>query len=337
MSVTSQFTTFSDLYIGVLNATRSQITQADPKSQAKRAVNMALYDMHLGTGPSLYWAEREAEILTLPPVIDGTISISQGSTTVTGSGTTWATSEWYGVPVERDGKIVPAGSQIPFTVTQVNSDTELILNKIFHLSDVSGVTYQYFKDTYMLDADYGRPVDMQFFDNNQEIRLVDRRQFRRMEPRNSTTGKPRMATQIELGPLSSTASRKRIILSPPPDAAYKLPYSYVTNKLAVSSIGTGQTALVEDDDEPIVPLQYRHAIYWYACKIMFQGKDDARRNEAAQEYNNIMTRILNDVNPGDNRIRVEPDIRAYASHAAAPYSGRGRVGRWSTNNRFDYR
>ena len=34
-------------------------------------------------------------------------------------------------PVERDGKIVPAGSQIPFTVTQVNSDTELILNKIF--------------------------------------------------------------------------------------------------------------------------------------------------------------------------------------------------------------
>lgn len=337
MSVTSQFTTFADLYTGVLNATRSQLTQADPKSQAKRAVNVALHDMHLGTGQSFYWAEREATILTRAPITDGTISITQGSTTVTGSGTTWNTSDWQGVPVERDGKLVVAGSQVPFTVTQVNSDTEIILDKIFHLSDVSGVTYKYFKDTYALASDYLRPVDMQFFDNNQEIRFVDRRQFRRMEPQNSTTGKPRMATQIELGPLSSTAARLRIILSPPPDAAYLLPYSYITNRLAVSSAGTTQTGLVEDTDEPIVPLRYRHAIYWYACKLMYMGKDDARRQVAEQEYNNVMTRILNDTNTGDNRVKIEPDVASYVSHAAAPYSGRGRVGRWSVGNSFDRR
>lgn len=337
MSVTGQFTTFADLYTGVLNATRSQISQADPKSQAKRAVNVALQDMHLGTGQSFYWAEREAEILTVPPYSTGTISITQGSATVTGSSTTWNTSAWYGTPIERDGKIVVAGSPVPFGVTAIGSDTDITLDKIFHLATVADVTYQYYKDTYSLAGDYLRPVDMQFFDNNQEIRLVDRRQLRRMSPRNAVTGKPHYAAQIELGALSSTAPRKRLVLYPPPDAAYKLPYSYITDKLAISSIGTGQTSLVEDTDEPIVPLQYRHAIYWYACKMAFMGKDDARRQEAEREYNNVMTRILNDTNPGDNRIRVEPNIGSYASHAAAPYSGRGRVGRWSVNNAFDRR
>lgn len=337
MSVEGQFTTFADLYTGVLNATRSQTSQADPKSQAKRAVNVALQDMHLGTDQTFYWAEREAAILTLPPVTAGTLSITQGSTTVTGSGTTWNTSDWYGIPTERDGKLVVAGSKIPFTVTQVNSDTEMILNKIFHLDSVSGVTYEYYKDEYALASDYLRPVDMQFFDNNQEIRLVDRRQFKRETPRSSTTGKPKVAMQIELGPLSNTSARLRLVLSPPPDAAYLLPYSYITNKLVVSSSGTLQTGFSADDDEPIVPLRYRHAIYWYACKLAFLGKDDARRQVAEQEYNNVMTRILNDTNQGDNRLRLQPSISSYASHAAAPYSGRGRVGRWSLNNRFDHR
>ena len=150
------------------------------------------------------------------------------------------------------------------------------------------MTYQYFKDTYTLDADYGRPVDMQFFDNNQEIRLVDRRQFRRMEPRNSTTGKPRMATQIELGPLSPTASRKRIILSPRQMPPTNCPYSYVTNKLAVSSIGTGQTALIEMTMSRLSRCNIGMPFIGTPAKSCSKGKDDARHNEAAQEYNNIM-------------------------------------------------
>jgi flagellar hook-associated protein FlgK len=49
MSVTTQPTTFADLYTLVLNQVRSQTSQANTLSQAKRAVNMALQDMHLGS------------------------------------------------------------------------------------------------------------------------------------------------------------------------------------------------------------------------------------------------------------------------------------------------
>ena len=335
MSVTGQFTTFADLYTGVLNAIRAQTTQADPKSQAKRAVNVALQDMHLGTGPSFYWAERQSAFLTQAPITTGTVSLTQGSTSLVGTGTTWNTSDWYGVPIERHGKILIAGSTTPLEVTLVISDTEITLDRISHLATVTDVTYQYYKDQYSLASDYGRPIDVQFFDDNREIQLIDRRQLKRMDPRNSLTGRPKFATQIELGPLASTASRRRLVLYPPPDGAYKIPYSYITNKLVVSSAGSLQTEFSADTDEPIVPLQYRHAIYWYACKLAFQHKDDARRQEAEQEYTNIMTRLLNDTNPGDDRMRVEPRMGHYARHASAPYSGRGRFKRWSVNNEFD--
>jgi hypothetical protein len=43
-----------------------------------------------------------------------------------------------------------------------------------------------------------------------------------------------------------------------PDANYSIPYSFVTNKLAVDSSGTALQSLVSDTDEPIVPFQYRH-------------------------------------------------------------------------------
>ena len=48
MSVTEQPTTFADRYTLVLNQVRSQTSQANTLSQAKRAVNIALQDMHLG-------------------------------------------------------------------------------------------------------------------------------------------------------------------------------------------------------------------------------------------------------------------------------------------------
>ena len=60
MSVTSQFTTFSTSILGP-NATRSQITQADPKSQAKRAVNMAPLRYAPGDRPIAHWGARSGD------------------------------------------------------------------------------------------------------------------------------------------------------------------------------------------------------------------------------------------------------------------------------------
>jgi hypothetical protein len=338
MSVTTQPTTFADLYTLVLNQVRSQTSQASTVSQAKRAVNMGLQDMHLGQDYQFYWAERSATLVLQPPYSTGTVTTTAGSATVTGSGTLWNTAGTYGVNnVVVGSKIKFAGTEVVYRVSAIASDTSLTLSTIFIGAALSGATYSAYQDEYALESDYLRPVDLRFFDDNREVVLVDRRQLRRARPRNSTTGRPRWATQIELGPSASVDMRPRIVVAPPPDAVYVVPYNYITSNLVVSTAGALQTGFSADDDEPIVPLRYRHAIYYYALMLFYEHKDDVRRQEAQQAYKEIMARTLGDVNVGDNRMRIEPSIGHYVQRAEAPYTGRGRGHRRfdSDSNAFD--
>jgi len=336
MAVTEQFTTFNDLYIGVLNAVRSQTSQASTVSQAKRAVNVALQDMHLGQDYHFYWAERDADLLINAPYTTGTVTTTAGDTTVTGSGTAWATDNAYGVQNVRSGtKMKFPGSEVVYRVDSVSSDTILILRTAFIGTALSASTYTAFDDEYELASDYLRPVDLRFFDDNREIVLVDRRQLKRRVPRNSVLGRPRLATQIELGPSANVSLRPRIVLSPPPDQVYILPYSYITNQLVVGTTGTTKVNFDLDTDEPIIPLRYRHALYYYALKIFYEHKDDVRRAEADAAYKEIMLRTLNDTTTGDRRMRIEPQVGHYTIRAENPYSGRGAFRRFDVNNAFD--
>ena len=330
MSVTTQPTTFADLYTLVLNQVRSQTSQANTLSQAKRAVNMALQDMHLGQDYQFYWAEREAKLVLQPDYSTGTLAITAGSTSVVGTDSLWNTAGSYGTNnIEVGWKIKVAGSQVVYRVSAIGSDTTLTLDTAYVGDTVTAATYNCWKDEYALATDYLRPVNMTFFDDDREIRLVDRRQMKRALPRNSTTGRPKWATQIELGPSGSTALRPRLVIAPPPDQVYSIPYGYITNLLAVASDGTGQVSLSADTDEPIVPLRYRAAIYHYAMAMVYEHKDDQRQSIAMQQYQQIMQRTLSDVTIGDRRMRIEPSISTYTNSAENPYQG-SRSGR-----RFD--
>jgi hypothetical protein len=336
MAVTEQFSTFYDLYIGVLNAVRAQTSQASTTSQAQRAVNIALQDMHLGTDYQFYWAEREANLLANPSYTTGTVDITQSTTTVTGTDTVWNATNVQGVAnVRLNSKIKFAGSEVVYRVNSTPTTTSLEITPGFIGTTLSAATYTAFDDEYALATDYLRPIDLRFFDDNREIALVDRRQLRRAKPRNSITGRPKWATQIELGPSGSTAMRPRLVISPPADNAYIIPYTYVTNLLVVAADGTLKTNFTLDTDEPIVPLRYRHAIYYYALKVFYSHKDDVRYAEADKEYQEIMRRMLSDVNVGDRRMRIEPQVGDYKYRAEHPYDYGSRGRTWDTNSAFD--
>ena len=89
MPVISQYTDFSDLYTGLLNALRLDTSQTPTVNQAKRYINIALQDMHLGTDQRFPtpWAERNGVIRTRPRYNTGTIATTIGSDTVTGTST----------------------------------------------------------------------------------------------------------------------------------------------------------------------------------------------------------------------------------------------------------
>ena len=304
------------------------------ETQAKRAINIALHDMHLGLDYRLPWAERRAVIRTQDDYTTGTVTTTKGSTAVSGSSTLWSTNNDFAVDNARaNGRIVFAGSRTPYIVTTVTDDTNIVLAERFTETSLSAATYTYYEDEYDLASDFLRPIDMQRFSLEASVDLISRTEFRRRFPINSTLGRPSVATILDFAPSGSVTPIRRVKFAPAPNDFYQIPYTYVTGNLAVSSSGTAAANLSADTDEPIVPLRYRHAILYHALAAWFRDKkDDTRSQEAKAEYVDIMTRIMMDTEVGSVRPQLRPRVSGYVNQAKRPYTRGGTRGRFDRGN-----
>ena len=178
MSSTTQVTTFVDLYTSLENKTRTTTGITASENQAKGAINTALHDLMIGTGEKFPWAEREAILVTQDDYTTGTLSVDKGGTTLTGVSTLWNTNNDFSVANMRvGGKIVINGGVEVYPISAVASDTSATISSAFTQADVSGGSYVYFEDEYALASDFLRPLDLQFFDRNQEITIISRKEF----------------------------------------------------------------------------------------------------------------------------------------------------------------
>lgn len=333
MTVTPK--TFLDLQTDLVRRVRNSTGDTSVVEEAKKFLNLALKDMHVGTREKFHWAERQALLVTQPQFEEGTVSVTQGSSTVIGVGTTWNTANVIGNNnVRIGGKIKFANSVNVYTVATVASDTSLTITPIFTDDTITATGYLYFEDEASLADDFARPIDLQMFDNNREIRLISRTDFRARFPRNAITGKPRVAT-IEDKPFESSADPvRKIVFHKPPDRILQIPYGYITENLAVSATGSPLTEMIDDTDEPIVPLIYRHAITFHALETWYRDRtDDDRALQAASAYTDLMIRIQADQEHGAVRASIRPDVSGYVSRAHSPYD-RGST-RFTLGDRFD--
>lgn len=335
MTATGQVQDFSDLYTDLLNRIRADTSVTATINQAKRYINIALHDVHIGSSEKLPWAERNDVLRTQQKYNTGTVTITQGSASLVGVSTAWDTNNVFGVKNARTtGKIVIAGNPEVYGIASVDSDTGITLNDAFIGSDVSGETYLYFEDEYDLHADFLRPLDQQYFDSNSDIPLIGRDEFRRRHPRNKTPGKIREASIVDRAFSGNTTPVRRVRFYMPPDDFYLVPYAFVTNKLAVSASGTEQVQLSADTDEPIIPLTYRHLIVFHALYLWYRDKkNDTRAQEAKGDYVDLWTRVVSDTEIGAKRARIKPNVGGYRSKAKRPYSKRNS--RYSTGSAFD--
>lgn len=329
MSTTSQLTDFSDLYTDLLNRVRMQTGVTATDNQAKRYINVALHDMHMGLEYKFPWAERQSTVRTQATYSTGTVTVSRGSTTLTGSGTAWNTNNDFTVKNMRsNGVIVIAGSRTPYRIASVSGDTTATLATAFTESSASAQTYVYFEDEYDLASDFLRPVDIQTFSDVHDIDLISRTEFRRRYPSNTITGNPEVATIIDYAPSGNTTPIRRVKFYKPPSTYMLVPYTYITGNLAVSSAGSAQANLSANTDEPIVPLRYRHAILYHALAAWYRDKkDDSRSQEAKAEYVDMMTRLTMDQEIGGTRPQLAPRVGNYRRAATSPYSGGGHYRR----------
>jgi len=335
MSSISQPATFLELKTDLLNRMReSTVITAAPSTMAGRYINMALHDLHLNPGgstPNWPWAIRRAVLLTHAPYTTGTVSITAAArTTVTGASTLWNTAvTGMGYNNVRVGGKIKFGNNEVYNVATVVSDTSLTLESRYTGdSAISAGSYTYLEDEYALATDFGKMVDARIFSFDYDMPLIGPMEFRRKYARNDILGTPRMATIIQLGFTASVTPQYRVVLGPAPDRVYSVPYDYITTNLAVSAAGIEQGNLVEDTDEPILPIRYRHALILHAQETWYRDlKDDTRSQEVKAEYIDLVARICNDFGIGQqNRPRIQP-MRSNVGG----YGG----GRFDVNGRFD--
>ena len=326
MGTATQVTDFSDLYTDLQNRVRVTTGVTATENQAKRYINTALFDMHMGNREKFPWCERRTTLTTQAKYNTGTVTITKGSTTLTGSSTLWNTNNDFSVDNARvGGKIVVNGTVEVYEVSAVGSDTDITLVQNYVGSDVSGGSYIYFEDEYALSDDFLRPLDFSYFDRNRQIKLIQHRVFKERFVRNKTTGKILFAAIVDEAFNGSTTPVRKVVFHNPPDDAELVPYSFITNKLAVTSAGVESTQLVNDDDEPIVPLHARHLIVYHALYNWYRDKkDDTRSVEAKGDYDQGILRLTADLEIGANKPQMRP--RSYFRRSRRRGRGRHTLG-----------
>jgi len=264
---------------------------------------------------------------------DGTVDIATSArTAVTGTTTLWNTAvTGMGFNnVRVGGKMTFVGGTDVYTVGAVGSDTGITLvDRYIGTDALSGASYTYFEDEYALASDFARPLDVRQFSSAIDLPILGRQEFYQRFPRNSTTGRPQRCTLLELGPTTSVSPQPRILIHPAPDQVYNIPYRYITSHLAVTSAGSGAADLVNDTDEPIIPLRYRHLLIYYALYQWYRDrKDDARAQEANSDYVDLYKRVAGDTSAETGKASLRVVRRG-------GMVGPRRTGRYSTGTRFD--
>lgn len=334
MSSSTQPTDFSDLYSSLLERARENSTTA-LVTVAKQYIQQAHMDIYIGNGEKFHWAERRAYIVTHAEYSTGTIAATQASATLTGTSTVWTSTNAQGQQnVQVGGKMVIDGTSNVYEVTAVGGAGSATISPVYSETTDTGMSYRYFEDEYALATDFWKPIDARRFDDEGNIRLIGRSEFRRMFPSNRTPGTSIVAaTLIDRAPSGNTTPIRKILFAPPPSDTKVIPYSYVTANIVTSSAGTAQTAFSATTDEPIMPLRYRHVIVLKALEQWYRDrKDDQRSMQAGAEYRDLLARMVEDHDIGADRLKIRFDRARYRNRAKRPL-GRGQ--RFDVNNRFD--
>tara|TARA_R110000851_G_scaffold74597_1_gene164479 strand:- start:2225 stop:3286 length:1062 start_codon:yes stop_codon:yes gene_type:complete len=340
MSSTSQFTTFSDLYNGLLKATRTDGGNTATVEQAKRYINTAHADMHVGFAEKVPWAIRDHSVTsrTFASIL-GTIATSTIHSTPPVGGVTeheYTINNEDLIDIPTRTKMVAVTSAAGFsdgregTVVQTDSTPEdpqalngysNTFDDVYQVGDI----VRFYQDDINMPLDFMRLAGNQIKIGSRDLELIGRVAFRHQFAGRVELGRPFAATLIDSWDHSENGlDQRKIRLFPIPDVAERIYITYVTKDIVVGAGGLNQELMSADGDVPIMPIRYRHAIFFHALYHWYRDrKDDTRSQEAKAEYIEIMSRIVNDTESGQSHMSIRPNTNAYRRKASRPYHRRG--------------
>lgn len=341
MSATTQFTTFSDLYTGLLKAVKSDQSAAATLEQAKRYINTALVDIHIGHAENVPWAVRDFSFSTVGTFASTVQSV--GSTTTPGSNPNNITYTEFNFE-NADLNTFTAGHKIAVTTTalgaSIGQEGELFntssanpaVVNVYNADLAANDTVRIYQNEVTLPNDFMRPAGTIVKVGTRNIYYTGRIEFRHKYAGDYSTGRPSDVTLFDTNDVFSGLDNRKLKFWPIPDTVERGHLSYVTKDLVVGADGEWKEEFSADTDEPIIPKRYRHVIFYHALYNWYRDrKDDTRSQEAKFEYEQVLTRIVNDTESSQSTMSIRPNTRAYRRKASRPYrSGRNSARRYDS-------
>jgi hypothetical protein len=167
------------------------------------------------------WLYAEYDVPIRAPYTTGTVSITNGTSSVSGSGTTWITS-WNGM------RLRVGSDNVDYRVSSITSGTTMTLDQVVNLSsNITNSAYTLYQDSHQMPADFDPGHDM--FLGNMTLRfrlkhiprLHAENQMLSLKQLNTTS--QWMYTDDGYDPVSQ---RYRIRILPPPGGVSNLRFVY---------------------------------------------------------------------------------------------------------------
>jgi len=141
------------------------------------------------TDKDLPYLMTDGSITTVAPYETGTVTVTNNSKTVTGSGTTF-TAAMVG------RKFRASGDNAYYIIAAYVSATEITLEVVYQGTTTSGSNYSIFKDEYRLPADLDSYKVLRQIENNEILTDLEKTAFDLYSPSPVSTGRPRFSILV---------------------------------------------------------------------------------------------------------------------------------------------
>ena len=229
---------FTELWERLL--TMARVDSPNNEDYAKGMVN----DVYTRTLPRVAdWDPliKEANLSMTAYYNTGTATVSAGSTSVTGVGTTWTTA----MTSTDSYKIKFSGNDNVYDFTYVGATSGTISPALSQATDLTTVSYKIFRDEYSLASDFNRLLkngSIYWYSGGRVSDIImeyPRDRFRdAFSPDPSDPVKRVMLTRTH-----STTGYRLIRVNPAPKKAYVYPYEYIQLVTPMTDYSTGSVAV----------------------------------------------------------------------------------------------
>lgn len=229
---------FTELWERLL--TMSRLDSPNNEDYARGMIN----DVYTRALPrSQDWAPlvKEGNLTMTAYYNTGTVTITAGSTSLTGSGTTWTSAM-----TATDGyKIKIAGNDNIYTFTYVGATSGTISPALSGATDLSAVSYQIYRDEYSLASDFSRLLKngSVYAYSGGNIRDIIKELPHDIFRDESTVAATDPIIRVMLGRTHSSTGYRLLKVNPPPKTAKVYPYEYIQQVTPMTDYNTGTVAV----------------------------------------------------------------------------------------------